>query len=423
MVQAENREADLWVKQVVLEIKNEYRELIYPISMLQFEECKMDGLQEGFATDGMIIYYHPEYILEHKKEELKNQLLHIVLHGLLGHFEIKDQYEHKMYRDFMMDIQVEYALRQMKQENLYASKPSWQKLDEYVAGDYSMSIYRRLCEDVIPAIWLEYHYLSLKVDNHEMWDKGEKEGKAIKLWNGIREELLGEGEEEEWSIGGVDKIVGAVAGKDGTAEENVFKIDRGRGVAYKELLEELICTREKEQEEPDSIDLMFYQYGLELYGDVPLVEPLEEPKNNTNMIAIAVDVSGSCLNDNQMRIFFGETYECLQRLKEKFKDAEVLLLQCDDAVRREQKIKLCEWNENPEDVLVYGGGGTSFVPVFDRLAVLEQAGNKIDALLYLTDGIGMYPKVKPNYPVHFILMNTHEEYQKIPEWINTVSLQ
>lgn len=423
MVRAENREADLWVKQVVLEIKNEYRELIYPISLLQFEECKTDGLQDGFATDGTTVYYHSEYILEYRKEELKRQLLHIVLHGLLGHFEIKDEYEYKAYRDFMMDIQVEYVLRQMKQENMYESKSSWQKLDEYVSGDYSMSIYRRLCEDVIPTIWLEYYYRSLQVDNHEIWDQGENESKAIKLWSKIRGELLGERDKEEWSTGGVDEIIGAVAGKGGAAEENVFKIDKGRGVLYKELLEELICTREKDREEPDSIDWMFYQYGMALYGDVPLIEPMEAPKCTVNLIVIAVDVSGSCLNNNQMRIFFGETYECLQRLKERFKETEVLLLQCDDAIRREQRIKLREWNDNPEDVLVYGGGRTSFVPVFDRLAVLEQSGNKIDALLYLTDGIGMYPKVKPNYPVHFILMNTHEEYREIPEWINKVSLQ
>jgi predicted metal-dependent peptidase len=43
-----------------------------------------------------------------------------------------------------------------------------------------------------------------------------------------------------------------------------------------------------------------------------------------------------------------------------------------------------------------GGGGTSFVPVFDKIAEL---GLTPDALVYLTDGLGTFPKEAPNYPV------------------------
>lgn len=43
-----------------------------------------------------------------------------------------------------------------------------------------------------------------------------------------------------------------------------------------------------------------------------------------------------------------------------------------------------------------GGGGTSFIPVFDYV---EGLGGRIDALVYLTDGYGSFPASKPAYPV------------------------
>lgn len=43
-----------------------------------------------------------------------------------------------------------------------------------------------------------------------------------------------------------------------------------------------------------------------------------------------------------------------------------------------------------------GGGGTAFEPVFDKVVEL---GIEPDALIYLTDGMGSFPKKAPLYPV------------------------
>jgi len=43
-----------------------------------------------------------------------------------------------------------------------------------------------------------------------------------------------------------------------------------------------------------------------------------------------------------------------------------------------------------------GGGGTSFIPVFDQL---EAEGLEPEALVYLTDGQGSFPSRAPKYPV------------------------
>ena len=420
----ENEEAKLWVKQVILELKSEYREFIYPISMLQIKESKMDKLQEGFATDGTVIYYHPEYILENRKDTLKLQLLHIILHGLLGHFEIKDQFAQKEYRDFMMDMQVEGVLMRMKCKYACSHGYSWRKLEQYVQGDYSMNLYRRFCEEEIPTMLLQYHYQALQADNHAVWDEGNNKKKSkmhLKMWSEMREKLHLDSVRDALAEGDINKLSGIFAGTEREDEKHTFEVGQGR-VNYRELLQKLISTRETDKEVPDSIDYMLYQYGLKLYEDVPLVEPGEEAVSCGNMLVIAIDVSGSCISDEQMKLFWGETYECLQRLKEHCSNVEVLLIQCDDVIRKEKKINLKELLESPEEIMVYGGGGTDFTPVFDRLSVLEKTENKIDALLYLTDGVGKYPEEKPDYPVYFILSHEDDIYYDIPEWINTVTL-
>lgn len=434
MEKSKNKEADVWVKQIVLELKNENREWIYPLSRLQFEEADDRLLQKGFATDGVKVYYHPKYILEHKKSELKMQLLHILLHGLLGHFESKDEYGQKAYRNFMMDVQVEYVLSRMnKQDSLsYAEsvrqKSKWKKLDRYVQGDYSIGIYRRLCEKTILSSVVDYYNLQIQRDDHEMWDKGDRQV-CMALWISIREEMLEEGEKE--GEGNVtkerldhlaDRMNIAETEWKSVGEESIFEAGMGKRIDYKELLKNLVCFRERSAETPDSIDYMLYQYGMELYEDIPLIEPAEE-SIQVYTIAIAVDVSGSCVSEAQMKVFWGETNECLQYLKEKSRESEVFLFQCDDEIRKEQRIRIKEWDNASNMISVNGGGATSFVPVIDRLTQIEQSGQKIDALFYLTDGIGIYPKKAPSYPVYFILEEDETDgYDMIPEWIKTVYL-
>jgi len=43
-----------------------------------------------------------------------------------------------------------------------------------------------------------------------------------------------------------------------------------------------------------------------------------------------------------------------------------------------------------------GGGGTSFIPVFDKI---NELGLQPEALVYLTDGMGSFPDKAPSYPV------------------------
>ena len=80
----------------------------------------------------------------------------------------------------------------------------------------------------------------------------------------------------------------------------------------------------------------------------------------------------------------------------------VTLLQCDTKI---QKVMELTREDSVAAIAsgfsVFGLGGTDFCPVFDWIETQRNANGmeKPNALLYLTDGFGAYPKNAPDYPV------------------------
>lgn len=54
-----------------------------------------------------------------------------------------------------------------------------------------------------------------------------------------------------------------------------FRWKTGERYDYRRFLQRFSVLREEMQVDPDSFDYIFYTYGLSLYGNMPLVEPLE----------------------------------------------------------------------------------------------------------------------------------------------------
>lgn len=111
-------------------------------------------------------------------------------------------------------------------------------------------------------------------------------------------------------------------------------------------------------------------------------------------LLVAVDTSGS-IKDREMDEFIDE----IDALKGQVR-ARVTLLPCD--------AKLCEgapwifepWEEFKRPAEVKGGGGTSFLPVFDWV---DRAGIRPDLLVYFTDARGAFPPQDPHYPVIWLV--------------------
>jgi len=407
---------------VRMELKSHYSELLYPLSVLRFKEAPEEWKVKNIVTDGATIYYSPDGVLRQGKELTMAEIMHIVCHGLLGHFVIKDDYEQRILRDLVMDIQANYLMTRLGGMADTRGRQVALDVEKVVKGDYSMGSYYRLLPEDKEISRLKYYQKIVQVDDHRFWDKNMDEGhrkKVREIWGEIQEAVLGENREE-----GMRAIVNAIVGKGKGDGYGQFNVGKGSGKNYKELLKELFGMQEINKEEPDSIDYMFYHYGLTLYGDVPLIEPLEITERPAiRTLAIAVDVSGSCISGEIMEKFWGETYDCILQVKERYGVGEVLLLQCDEAIQDEKRMQLEEFQETPVQVKVKGWGGTSFVPVFERIEELETEEVKVDALIYLTDGFGECPLEKPAYPVYFVLPTRERNGSYLPDWIQKVCLE
>ena len=184
---------------------------------------------------------------------------------------------------------------------------------------------------------------------------------------------------------------------------------------YTDVLRELCMEKERVHDDPDSIDPMYYQYGMELYENMPLIESLEENFDpSIENIVFAIDTSGSCGGSIAQR-FIDETCKILSDADGLGHVGSVTMLQCDAQIQKVQEF------ENGKEMLRHldgsvelgGFGGTSFVPVFDWIEEKRlKTGENTTALIYLTDGMGEYPQKKPEYPTYFVL--PHES-----EWMRT----
>jgi predicted metal-dependent peptidase len=111
-------------------------------------------------------------------------------------------------------------------------------------------------------------------------------------------------------------------------------------------------------------------------------------------VYVAVDTSAS-ITQEMMDRFMAETGGILDDVKPK----RLVLLQCDAHVH---EVVECDDVADLYRRKLKGGGGTSFIPVFERI---EQDGDPIDTLIYFTDLLGSFPAQAPGYPVIWASIN------------------
>jgi predicted metal-dependent peptidase len=111
------------------------------------------------------------------------------------------------------------------------------------------------------------------------------------------------------------------------------------------------------------------------------------------LVVVGVDTSGSIYASPQaVEAFFGEVSGVLADVRPR----RVILVECDARVQRVTEASSLDELEIAKQSGVKGGGGTSFVPVFDYIAENDLVP---DTLIYLTDLEGTFPRKAPGYPV------------------------
>ena len=164
---------------------------------------------------------------------------------------------------------------------------------------------------------------------------------------------------------------------------------------------------------------MQYQFGMEHYGNIPLIEPLEYREvHRLSELVIAIDTSGSCDVETVTR-FLQETYAILSDQENFFHKMKVYLIQCDCCIEQVQVIHSREeWEKYSRSIAVHGRGGTDFTPVFRYVEELRRKKelSNLRAMIYFTDGDGIYPRSAPDYETAFVFVKRTEGMRQVPKW-------
>lgn len=393
------------------------------LAQLKWKEKAKTGC---FATDGRNLFYDPVYVLKRYQENPKyitRSYLHVLLHCIFSHGFQYDKLEPGTW-DLAVDIAVENVILDLQLENMALEQDAdalrkIRILREDIGSLTAERIYRYFRHN--PVTQEERRELEklFARDVHSLWRTAEA---------GAQEQL--EITEEQWKK--ISQRVKAdlksfTKDKKGaeSLEKNLEETTRDR-YDYSDILRRFTVMGEDIRVNDDEFDYVYYTYGLEHYGNLPLIEPLEyKETSKVREFVIAIDTSASC-RGAIVKAFLRKTYSILKGSENFFHRVNVHIIQCDNQVQSDTKITK---DEDFETFMQYGKltgfGATDFRPVFDHIEKLQLQGEfeNLKGLIYFTDGYGIYPQKMPDYDVIFAFLDEDENRAPVPPWSMKVVLE
>ena len=190
---------------------------------------------------------------------------------------------------------------------------------------------------------------------------------------------------------------------------------------YASFLKKFAVLGEEMKINDDEFDYVFYTYGLKLYKNMPLIEPLEYKEvKRIREFVIVIDTSGSTSGE-LVQWFLTKTWNILHSTESFFSKVNIHIVQCDAQIQEDVTITTKEEFERYiQTMTIRGLGGTDFRPVFsyvDQLIKQNEFMN-LKGLIYFTDGIGTFPVRKPDYTTAFVFIQDQGEYNNlnVPSW-------
>ena len=199
----------------------------------------------------------------------------------------------------------------------------------------------------------------------------------------------------------------------GVAEVNRERYD------YGDFLRKFSVLGEQMQINDEEFDYIFYTYGLQLYENVPLIEPTEYKEvRRIRDFVIAIDTSASVEGELVQR-FVNKTWNILHQQENFFTKINLHILQCDTQIQEAVKITSPqEFERYLENMELRGFGGTDFRPVFRYVEELLEAGEfqNLKGLIYFTDGCGRFPERRPPFETAFVFVDEDYARPPVPPW-------
>ena len=399
------------------------RYLDLSLSSLGFE---MDPACRGLGTDGFVIYYHGEYLcdLYRRGRVLVNRAyLHMVLHCLFCHMDTMGRREGRMW-NLACDIAAESVIDGLYLKCVHIQTPPFRmdwygRLRQRLQVLNAEGVYKALEEMKLTERQLERLEAEFLVDDHQYWQLPPDVPKTGVVrqnqWSNNREKLQTEME-----------TMGNRQDEDTKSLLEQVQVENRSRYDYRRFLQKFSVLREEMLVDEDSFDYVFYTYGLSLYGNMPLVEPLESKEvSRIEDFVLVIDTSMSCSGD-LVRRFLEETYSVLCQSDSYFKKTNIHIIQCDDQVQQDRRITCRqEMEAYMQEFSIIGQGGTDFRPAFEHVNQMLGRGefHRLKGLLYFTDGEGIYPVKRPVYDTAFVFVKEQYTDISVPAWAMKVILE
>ena len=419
-------------------------------------EYAMSGDTATVGTDGFYLWYSPLFLMQQYQENdrwMDGCYLHMIFHCLFAHPLGREERQERLW-NLCCDITAEYLVDKMELRFLgrrpgTLRRQTYYRLEEALPVVTPEAIYRYACEQpdfLTNQVELEAEFL---MDDHSFWvqyRQGEAQGEGGGPSDGAGEKEEPEGGDgagngngdgqpdrpnhassdykEKWAnIAQQTQTDLETISKDGGKDQNTLveylRLETRVRYDYGDFLRKFMVEREVMQLDLDSYDYIYYTYGLQQYGNMPLIESLEyAEKKKVEEFVIVIDTSASCDSDLVKR-FLEETVSIFQDTEQFFRKINVHIIQCDNQVQKDDVIV------SPEELKqyikgfeVHGRGGTDFSAAFryvDELCAQKKLEN-LKGLLYFTDGYGVFPEKMPPYETAFVFVDDSYTDKEVPPW-------
>lgn len=400
------------------------------------------------ATDGKTLFYDPRFILrlyQDSQEETTRLYLHTVLHCVFQHPFVNPSINKRNW-NLACDIAVECAISDLDLRWVSSRRESEQQqivseLKKKLKLLTAEKIYSFLGNAALSDEKLEQWEDAFRLDEHDLWYAWEVDSNSATV---LRENKLTGDLEEQKNSGSSsaedrefwERVSGQIqmdletfskqqGNNGGNLMQNLRSVNREK-YDYTEFLKKFAVLGETMKVNEDEFDYIYYTYGLEHYGKMPFVEPLEyKEAKRIREFVIAIDTSGSVYGD-EVQAFLQKTYNILMQEDSYFSRVNIHIIQCDAEIQEDVVVHNQEEFENYlKTMKLHGFGGTDFRPVFryvDKL-IEEKVFKNLKGMIYFTDGYGTFPKSKPNYKTAFVFVDEGYEIPKVPPWAIRLVLQ
>lgn len=413
-----------------------FRFLANAVSRLGLEESQ----SVRFACDGKRIMYAPRAILQYYKNDknyINRMYLHCMFHCMMQHMYTSENYQ-GVYWNLACDIAVEEMILNLHQPYLATHRDGAQRatlevLKNQLPAMNAELLYHHFVNNPPQESDLEALIATFEIDDHAGWatngqhqDSDEENADSKKESQDMENDM----DKDSWEKIARRALVELEnfereSDMDMDAMIQQLKMVTRTKQDYKKFLQKFFAMGEVMQLNMDEFDNIFYTYGLELYGNVPLIEPLEYKEDKRiRDFAIVIDTSAS-VSGNMVQGFLQKTYDILMQSENFFSKINLYLIQCDSKIQEVVKLTSREEIQTYIDTMeIKGLGNTDFRPAFEYIDQLMLNGElkNLKGILYFTDGEGIFPGKRPKYETAFVFLDNYKDQPVVPPWAMKIIL-